>query len=530
MKFYQLLILLIAVILLTPSCSHTNEQLLQAEQLIETAPDSAMAILNKYNYNKLSDKDKALYGLVYIQVRDKKFLSLEPDSLLSFSTNYYESEQDKIRLSDCYLLSGKKFKNKYQYEEAMNYFINVCELINDNYKLLGKAYINMADIHSFQSDFNIARLKYNKAYEYFQLAKMKQQSFYAQLFIGKTYSLESQYQKAEKYYKKLIKLTDDSVLIGTLYQEIGQNFYKNTKYDSALYYLNKAKTYPYLGINKAIRLSFLSRAYFDTQSYDSALYYAKQTFKYQPDIRLQRESYRIMTNCEFIKGRTENVTKYMHKYVEFGDSIYKLDKQTKGSYIETMHNTQREVAKSHNWIWYLILTLLLLISGSVMLYIQKHKKNKRAIEQSKQSHSLQKAEIHKDIMLKKRTTLLTNIERLKTEQKQTNKATDKLDKRVKNMYNELLHIQDVPLFFCEMDGALNSIVAKLKVNAADINEKEIIWCCLHLLNVPTQDLLILLDYESVNSLKGMKRRLAQKLHLQNAGLLNDLLLQLLSID
>ena len=81
-----------------------------------------------------------------------------------------------------------------------------------------------------------------------------------------------------------------------------------------------------------------------------------------------------------------------------------------------------------------------------------------------------------------------------------------------------------------MDGALNGIVAKLKAKAPDINEKEIIWCCLHLLDVPTHDILILLDYQSVNSLKRMKGRLAIKLGLQNAGLLGDYLLNQLTTD
>lgn len=67
-------------------------------------------------------------------------------------------------------------------------------------------------------------------------------------------------------------------------------------------------------------------------------------------------------------------------------------------------------------------------------------------------------------------------------------------------------------------------------NAPDIKEKELIWCCLHLLEIPTHDILVLLDYESINSLKGMKRRLAPKLGLENAALLNDYLLLILTTD
>jgi len=82
MKLLRIFYLLFAVILLTTSCSRTNDRLLQAEQLIESSPDSAMAILNTYNYNNLTDKDKALYGLLYVQILDKKQIDISIDSLL----------------------------------------------------------------------------------------------------------------------------------------------------------------------------------------------------------------------------------------------------------------------------------------------------------------------------------------------------------------------------------------------------------------------------------------------------------------
>ena len=134
--------------------------------------------------------------------------------------------------------------------------------------------------------------------------------------------------------------------------------------------------------------------------------------------------------------------------------------------------------------------------------------------------------MRKDVLLKKRAELLANVERFKSKQK----GSERMDKRVNDAYNELLHVQDAALFFCEMDGALNNIISKLKTKAPDIKDKELIWCCLHLLDVPTHDILILLDYESVNSLKRMKGRLAIKLELENATLLNDYLLQLLIND
>jgi hypothetical protein len=220
----------------------------------------------------------------------------------------------------------------------------------------------------------------------------------------------------------------------------------------------------------------------------------------------------------------------MSKYQQCDDSIRHVDSQTKGSYIETMHNTQKEVVKSRSWIWYLSLLFILFATGGIYLYILKHKKSEKVIEQSRADYSREKSEMRKDIMVKKRETLFANIDRIKEEQKKQEKRTLNFTMRIKNMYNELLHIQDTALFFCEMDGVLNNLVTKLRETLPEISEKELTYCCLHLLKTPTHDILILLDYESVNSLKGMKRRLSQKLNIQNATLLNDYLLSILSSD
>ena len=264
--------------------------------------------------------------------------------------------------------------------------------------------------------------------------------------------------------------------------------------------------------------------------FDSALFYAKESLRSNPDIRTSKESYRIIVNSMTINGDIQALNYYMSKYQDCDDSIRKIDLQTKGSYLETMHNTQKEAAKSRIWIWYLLISIVFIISSSIYLYITNHKRAERKLKLNEVNHSQQKAAIRKDIMMKKQTSLLANIERVKTEQKLTEKGNAKFPERVKSIYNELLHIQDQALFFCEMDGALNNIISKLKTKAPDIKDKELIWCCLQLLDAPTHDILILLDYETVNSLKRMKGRLAIKLGLENATLLNDYLLQLLIND
>ena len=254
MKLLRIFYLLFAVMLITTSCSHTNKQLLQAEQLVETSPDSAMAILNTYNYNSLSDKDKALYGLVYIRIRNNKFLSLEPDSFLNFSLNYYYKRPEGDYLSTTLLYIGRKYKYNLMYDKATEYYLKAFDKLKntENYLLLARLNLDLADIHYNQKDFGLARDKYWKSFIYFKKASLQPQAFYSLLNIGRTYHYSNECNKANRYYLRIKSYSKDSLQEGSLLQEIGQNFYKSKKYDSAYYYFSKVLDYPYIGNNYSI--------------------------------------------------------------------------------------------------------------------------------------------------------------------------------------------------------------------------------------------------------------------------------------
>jgi len=78
-----------------------------------------------------------------------------------------------------------------------------------------------------------------------------------------------------------------------------------------------------------------------------------------------------------------------------------------------------------------------------------------------------------------------------------------------------------------MDILLNNLVSKLKNRYPSLTIKEITWCCLHMLDIPITDVLLLLDYK-VDSLNKMKQRLAQKTNLTNAAELNCFLNRILA--
>ncbi|MHB9142940.1 MAG: tetratricopeptide repeat protein [Paludibacter sp.] len=532
MKF-KIHILISTLLFCFVGCSFIPDELKTAEKLIETAPDSALHILQYLPADRYkSGESRALYGLLLAETLGKKKLPLEQDTLLDFSIDYYTNHPDGNRLATGYLYKGRIYKDRSQYEKAMQYYMKAFDEIrnpNDN-TLLGRINYDLGDIYNIQNDYNEARKKYTIAHEYFSKAKFQLLAFYSLYHIGRTYHAAKDYKTAEKYYKKILPQARDSIQLGDLYQEIGLNFYDSHNYDSALYYFHKSIKCPSIQFNPSIRYSSIAGLYFDIKQYDTAYFYASNAFGFNIDFRTQRECYRIMANCEFIKGNTQNVSIYMNKYVALGDSLRKVEAQIKGSYIEAMHSTKKEAEKSKSIIGLLSLIVLLILGSAYIIYQLIIRRSTLEKKQIQESYTEEKVGIHKKVIEEKWAILQKQIEdrKILMMAEFRNAGSQEREQQLRKIYIELLHFTETELFLRDMDKLLNGLITKLKNRYNTLNEKEIMLCCYLLLHIPTYDMLILFDYKSDDSLKSLKRRLPKKIKLENATLLEDFLLSIIS--
>ena len=84
----------------------------------------------------------------------------------------------------------------------------------------------------------------------------------------------------------------------------------------------------------------------------------------------------------------------------------------------------------------------------------------------------------------------------------------------KELYEKCLHLSNWDTFSCEMNHAFNQIVDVLQSDYSGITQKEITWCCLHLLDITNADRILLLN-ATTDSIYKLKQRLAQKMNLKS---------------
>ena len=139
--------------------NETDVVLLHAEQLMETHPDSALALLEHYApTTKPNKKQQADYGLLITQARDKNYAEHTSDSLVRLAADFYEKHRDPHRLMLCYYYIGNISSDLNNPSRAQDYYYraySVCRTITDS-TYTGKICNNLGMIYVYQNLYDLA--------------------------------------------------------------------------------------------------------------------------------------------------------------------------------------------------------------------------------------------------------------------------------------------------------------------------------------------------------------------------------------
>jgi len=526
---FRLLIFFSCLCYFFSCCSVIPNELKTAEQLVDSRPDSALKILQLIHpQNIKSESSRALYGLLLFQALDNNSKPLKPDSLLNFSISFYQSHSNKIRLATCYYLNGRHCLMSQRYDDATIFYMKALDCLQDDTesKLHGLIYGDMGDICCIQQEYKESLKKYRLSVESFNKAGEKVKANFKVLAIGRTFRLLKNYNTALYYYRIVDSQHNDSMLLGVTYQEIGINYYKAAKLDSAKYYLQKSLYFPARLNNYSYRCFYLADLNFDTEQYDSASYYAKIALKYPSTFFIQRECYRILVDVEYLHNDIKQMGKYMTQYQNCCDSVRKVESQTKITVLENIHAKSQETNEvKQNLISSGLILVVVLISGFYFVYVfytrNKFKKGKIELFENK----IASKQDYLTINLSKR------IEDTRILQQDMRKSASAAEREILdiNLYTSTLHLNDWSLFKSEMNQAFNQIIDKLEMSYPTITRKEITWCCFQLLEIPNSDRMLLL-YATSDSLYKLKQRLARKMNLQTTKEIDSFLKKLTTIQ
>lgn len=201
------------------SCSAELEKI---EKIINTYPDSALIMLQSMESEPFdSDRDRALYSILYSQALDKNYIDVKSDSIIRRAIDYYSEERDDRRMAQALYYSGVVELNRDSTIRALDNFLKASDLASttsDNY-LKGQINSVLAKIYFDHSLYVEALALYKESAESFRKAGHNIKYANGLSYIGKIYTLTGEnlaaadyYIKANSIYSELLDKGEDKVL------------------------------------------------------------------------------------------------------------------------------------------------------------------------------------------------------------------------------------------------------------------------------------------------------------------------------
>ena len=207
-----------------------------AEDIINDNPDSTLSILREIDNDALKDNQlKALYGLLYTSANIKKQKVPDNDSLIDYSIQFFENNNDSYHLADSYYYKGMMCYAKKQLEVSAHY-LKKAESLSIKYgysRITNKIYERLSYLN-YITDNKALTLEYSKKYLNSSI-ELKDRTLISRAFVmvASSYAAVNLSDSAYYYLESGLRYIDgvDSVLKADILVDVGEMYYEKGNLD-----------------------------------------------------------------------------------------------------------------------------------------------------------------------------------------------------------------------------------------------------------------------------------------------------------
>lgn len=498
-------LLLFITIILLAACRQQKEypeQLVQADSIMATYPDSALFILNAYKdtTKQINTSVKMYYTLLLTLAKDKCRQTHETDTLMPEVIEYYESQGDNKKLSWAYYTLARIYNDIKNYPKALDCYqkaIDNGQEVGD-YRLIGLAYSQIGLIYHYNHMYDELIDSYRKSYEYALLANDTLAMACRLSNMARVYTVLNNVDSTLYYYNKSYEIDHDPITkstIADIYIQIGE-------YD---------KAYKALLDNR--KSTTMWAEYYDAiGENDSAIFYYKQTLS-KGDIYSKLDAAHKMTGKAESDGNVSAALFYLKKEREYRDSIDKVTNVAElkrveiQSKMEKAEKLRNDLEMENHFIW---ISLLSVLSCSLLVMFIIYRRYK--IEKERNEKNLRIATI-KEMSEVEDIDINSDSKKNKLCHIMENKDTFTICNNIfsgKDNENYILRESDWSSFMEEINIIHPSFTQKLQLIYPSIKKKEMCICCLMMLDLKSKDIAHIICMSN-NGLSTLQMRLYKKL-------------------
>lgn len=385
---------------------------------------------------------------------------------------------------------GRLLREKENPVAAMECFIRATHSRTRDYHILGRVYNNIGEISYLANEFQLSYDMYSKAAELFvnngdslyfcySLYRMA----YAKAVLGENNRTDSILQIIAN------ARIDNPTLTSYSYITYAEKHLHNQYYDSVIYFAHQALHYNW---QEHMPRILLAQAFSYLGKKDSAVYYAKQVLDSSNDLGNQNNALYILTNDDITKD-----LEFVRQTAAERADIQKLIEIRQGKLSQAVQLLEQDLQRKPDWRGYALAIVIAMGVVASVVSIRVGRRRKKQMNKQVSSLADQQAD--------------TIIESIK-------KHIDISD------LEDTLHWKDYNAMKSDADLYMGGIVSKLE--AHHLNEVEIRFCVLTVLDFSLKQIADTIHYGYPSGIKTLKKRTADKLS-TTPPKLRDFLLHLL---
>ncbi len=383
--FILTILLLLACTACYRSTRHVTEHLSQAEELIWTAPDSALHLLESISASRhLTGKEQADYALLLSLAQYRCYIPVSSDSLINLAIEYYKDKNDADKKGAAFYVKGcileeytKDIPNALlAYKEA-----EMCIPDMNEKRYVARIYSSLGYINKKSFHFDPAKEYYQKAVQ--ANIDGKDTVAYASnlLNLSTLYYTLHQADSANRCINTLIDIADslnDLDLQVKIYNNIANRKIFEKNYAEAEKYLIHAirLSSPHFPDKLSLGLANLYAYTGQKEKADSLFTHLLSC----PDLLVRSNSYLDLLNYFLASHPQEH--SYLNHYIALTDSIYKENRAEEVGKIQQKYDNE-VLARTNDQLyfkWILTSVVGSLICIIAVTFLQKKWRKANALQ------------------------------------------------------------------------------------------------------------------------------------------------------
>lgn len=345
---YRLCLILIYIITCV-SCSRSTTitpELKQAEALMQTAPDSALALLQSIpEPEQMSSLNYNTWNLLITQAENKNRIKARTDERIKKARTYFDRTDNLLRKAQCNFYAGQVALDLNKPDSAAVGYLHAIDLLEgtDQYELRGLAYHYWGILNISFKDDNKAKCAFQQALIQFDKNENIKYKVYALRDLARAYyNLElpdSAYVSYNLAVKESMQI-NDSLLISSIYNSLASYHKAIGNYDSSMHYVRTSIRY---NTNRAFidgNYLIIGRLFMQMNQLDSARIYLEQA-QASTNLDTNIGASGELANYYQQLNDPKNESIHLRKYIDSRVKQMDLYQQSKIKEIEALYDNER---------------------------------------------------------------------------------------------------------------------------------------------------------------------------------------------